>query len=372
MTTDDRIPFFNYPALFTAEEERLLDIVRDVGRRGAFIQQRDLAEFETTLARSLASADAVGVANATDGIELALLAAGLEPGGEVIICSHTMIATAAAVHFAGGIPVPVDMGDDGLLDPAAAAAAVTPRTVGILPTHLNGRTCTMTAIQEVADRHRLFVVEDAAQALGSRFRGRAAGTFGVAGAISFYPAKVLGCLGDGGAVVCREATAGEAVRQLRDHGRDRDGVIRRWGRNSRLDNLQAAILADRFAGYDRIVRRRRELAARYHAQLHDLAALRLPPPPIENGDHFDIYQNYELEADRRDALREHLAGRGVGTLIQWGGTPVHGFRTLGFAGTGCPRTEAFFRRCLMLPLNMTLTDAQQDRVCREIRGFYGG
>ena len=182
-----QVPFFAYPYVFTSARNELLAVLEDIGSRGAFIMQRDLSRFEENLAIFLNSKFALGVGNATDGLHFAVRAADLRHGDEVILSSHTMIATAAAVHFAGATPVPVDCGPDHLIDPSAVEAAVSSRTRAIMPTQLNGRTCNMDAIKAIADKHGLHVIEDAAQALGSRFKGRCAGTFGMASAISFYP-----------------------------------------------------------------------------------------------------------------------------------------------------------------------------------------
>jgi len=365
------IPFFNYPALFTEEEEELVRIFRDVGSRGAFILQQDLVDFEADLARYTGARFAVGVNNATDGLHFALVAGGIKPGDEVIICSHTMQATAAAVHAAGGIPVPVELGPDRCIDPAAIEPAITSRTRAVMPTDLNGRTCDMDAIQDICRRRGLLLFEDAAQALGARFRDKCAGTFGVASAISFYPAKTLGCLGDGGAVITDDPEVHRAVLELRSFGMDDAGECQRWALNSRLDNLQAAFLRHRLRSYDHVVARRRAIAARYHSRLSSLPRVGLPPAPDADSRWFDIYQNYEIEADLRNELQAHLKGRGIGTLIQWRGRSIHGQRKLGFTQR-LPRTDTFFQRCLMLPLNMTISDAQVDTVCDEIGGFYRG
>src|SRR5712691_11619307 len=254
------IPFFDYPFLFQSEEKELVAIFRDGGRRGAFILQEDGARFERNLAAFLNVRGALGVANATDGLLIALRASGIGPGDEVIFSSHTMVATAAAIHFAGATPVPIECAADHLIDPASVEAALTPRTRAILPTQLNGRTANMDALGAIARKHGLLIVEDAAQALGSRFKGQCAGTFGSAAAISFFPAKVLGCLGDGGAVISNDKSILERVARLRDHGRAADGEIVSWGMNSRLDNLQAAILDYRLRSYPRAIERRRALA----------------------------------------------------------------------------------------------------------------
>ncbi|HYL72971.1 MAG TPA: DegT/DnrJ/EryC1/StrS family aminotransferase, partial [Bryobacteraceae bacterium] len=264
------VPFFSYPHVFVSQREDLMRVFRDVGRRGAFIMQQDLVAFEQHLAALLNAQHALGVGNATDGLHFAVRAAGIGPGDEVIISSHTMIATAAAVHFAGASPIPVDCGPDHLIHPAAVEAAVTPRTRAIMPTQLNGRTCDMQALQAIADKHGLLIVEDAAQALGSRYKGRCAGTFGVASAISFYPAKVLGCLGDGGAVITNDHAMYERTYQMRDHGRNTQGEVVSWGLNSRLDNLQAAILDFQLKTYQDVICRRRQLATLYTNRLHDV------------------------------------------------------------------------------------------------------
>lgn len=228
----------------------------------------------------------------------------------------------------------------------------------------------MDALQAIATRNGLVIVEDAAQGLGSKFKGRCAGTFGIASAISFYPAKVLGCFGDGGAVITNDDAMRERVFQMRDHGRNSEGRIVSWGLNSRLDNLQAALLDAQLERYDQTIARRRELAALYGANLRHIGALKLPPPPDSDADHFDVYQNYEIEADQRDDLQRYLKSRGVGTLIQWGGQAVHQLRELGFTQT-LPRTDALFRRMLLLPLNLSLTNADIEFVCETIRKFYG-
>jgi len=364
------VPFFNYPHVFTSHEAELLAIIRDVGRRGAFIMQRDLGEFEQNLATFLDARHALGVGNATDGLIIALRAAGLTPGDEVILSSHTMIATAAAVHFAGGTPIPVECGPDHLIDPAAIESAITTRTRALVPTQLNGRTCDMDRLQAIADKHGLMIVEDAAQALGSRFKGQCAGTFGIAAAISFYPAKVLGCLGDGGAVIAGSDEVFNRAYQLRDHGRNQDGEIVSWGLNSRLDNLQAAILDHGLRTYEAVMTRRRQIAAIYQEQLGDVAEVVLPPAPDSDPNHYDIYQNYEIEAERRDELKQYLKDQGIGTLIQWGGQAVHQLKALGFT-QHLPYTDYLFTRMLMLPMNMALSDDDVAYVCDQVRRFYG-
>lgn len=363
------IPFFNYKEAFASSEEDYVSIFRDVLRRGAFIQQKDLVDFERHLADYLGVRHAIGVGNATDGLVFAWRAVGLAPGDEVIFPSHTMVASPASVVHAGGIPVAVDCGPDHLIDPDAIEAALTSRTRAIMPVQLNGRTANMDRIQEICDRHGLFIIEDSAQALGSRYKDRFAGTFGKVGVYSFYPAKILGCFGDGGAVVTNDDRIAERILLLRDHGRNHDGEVVVWGFNSRLDNLQAAILDRQFEKYEDIISHRRGLAARYQERLGSLEQLQLPPSPDSDPDHFDVYQNYEIQAGDRDGLRAHLKEKGIGTLIQWGGKAVHQFEELGLRAS-LPNTERLFRRCLMLPLNMMVTLDDCDYISECIRQYY--
>jgi dTDP-4-amino-4,6-dideoxygalactose transaminase len=215
MVTGRKIPFFDYPALFAELEPEIMSTVREVFARGAYIMQSDLAGFESELAAYVGVKHAIGVADGTMGLLLPLLALELKPGDEVLVPSHTFVASAAAIHHAGGTPVLVDCGPDHLIDPASVRRKLGPRTRGIMPVQLNGRTADMAEIGAIAREHGLFIVEDSCQALGSKFQGRCAGTFGIAGSFSFYPSKTLGCFGDGGAVITNDDAMAERVRTLR-------------------------------------------------------------------------------------------------------------------------------------------------------------
>lgn len=364
-----KVPFFNYPSVFTSIEKDLSRIFADVGRRGAFIMQKDLYEFEKNLAAFTNAKYAVGVANATDGLQLGLLAGGIQTGDEIIFCSHTMVATAAAIHFTGGIPVPAEAGSDHLIDHDAIEDVITSKTKAIIPTQLNGRTAKMDKIQFIAKRHGLVIYEDAAQALGSKFKGESAGTFGIASCISFYPAKILGCMGDGGAVLTNDEEVYHKLLMLRDHGRDGKGHVLLWGFNSRLDNLQAAILDFKIKDYQNVIIRRRDIASIYQERLGYIEELVLPPSPESDPDHFDVFQNYEIEAEKRDDLKRYLGEREIGAVIQFDGKAVHQYKNLGFTQS-LPFTERLFERMLMLPMNMSLSDDDVNYVCDCIIDFY--
>ncbi len=367
---DREIPFFNYPYLFKSDEEKFINIFKDIGRRGAYILQKDLSQFESNLAKYCNAKYAIGVANGTDAIWLALEAAGIGQGDEVILSSHTYIATAGAVAFVKAKPIPVECKDDWMIDPLAVEAAITPKTKAIIPTQLNGRCCDMDVLEAIAKKHNLIIIEDAAQALGAKFKGKFAGTMGIAGTISFYPAKTLGSFGDAGAILTNNKELYDKMRFARDHGRNDEGEFIMWGYNSRMDNLQAAILNYKLTYYDDEVNRRREIASLYHKELSGLKQIKLPQNPNAHPDYFDVYQNYEIVAKNRDSLREYLKNNGIGTLIQWGGQPVHSLIKLGFKNLSLPYTDKFFEECFMIPMNTSLTNDDVIYVCDKIKEFY--
>lgn len=371
MEATRKIPFFDYPALFAEVENEIMTAVKDVFARGAYIMQKDLLDFEKELAAYLGAKHVIGVADGTMGLLLPLLTMDLKPGDEVIVSSHTFVASAAAIHHAGGTPVLADCGADHLIDPASVRRVLSARTRGIMPVQLNGRTANMDAIGAIARENGLFIVEDSCQALGSKFKGRFAGTFGVAGSISFYPSKTLGCFGDGGCIITNDDQMAEKLHILRDHGRGSDGNVQRWGYNSRLDNVQAAILRIKLRYYDQYIARRRAIATLYQSRLGGLQQLLLlPPAPGSQAEHFDIFQNYEIEADRRDALRVHLDERGVKTIIQWGGKVLHQFPKLAL-GPSLAYAERMSARFMLLPMNTAVSDDDVHRICDVIHEFYG-
>lgn len=366
-----KVPFFNYPGLYAEHKIEFLASIDDVLSRGAYIMQRELFELEEKIGKFLDIKHVLGVADGTVALTLALKLAGVGRGDEVIVPSHTFIATAAAVHHVGAEPVLCDCGPDHMMDVASAEQLVTERTKAVMPVQLNGRTCDMDAVVAFAANHNLKIVEDSCQALGARYKGKPAGSFGVAGSFSFYPAKVLGCFGDGGALVLDDDELAERSIMYRDHGRNPStGKVEIFGSNARLDNLQAAVMLVKFSHYQRSLDRRRALASLYDQRLAELSELLLPPAPDSDPDRYDIFQNYEIEAERRDDLREYLASEGVGTIIQWGGHMIHQFEKLKLRHYA-PYAEGMSRRYMMLPMHHLLTDDEVNYICDKVCGFYG-
>jgi dTDP-4-amino-4,6-dideoxygalactose transaminase len=374
-TTDRReVPFFDFKAVFAEDPEGFTDVFRTTLAGGSMILRADVRTFEERFAAFTGSLFAVGMADCTNAMQLGVRALGIGSGDEVIFCSHTFVATAQGIYFAGATPVPVEMGDDRMIDPEAIEPAITPRTKAIMVTQLNGRVCDMDRVGAVAKKHGLAVLEDAAQSLGASFRGRRAGAFGAFGAFSFYPSKLLGTFGDGGALTTDDERLADCVFRMRNHGADRqlriepDSTV--WSTNSRLDNLHAALLNYKLPGFPATLARRRQIARTYHSAFEGLPDFGRPPGPDEANEHFDVFQNYEIDVGDRDPLRRHLQEEGVGTILQWGGVAVHQLRGLGFKQR-LPRTERFFERCLLLPMNQYLSDADVLHVCSTVRGHYG-
>ena len=363
-----KIPFFDYPSLYKRNASRYDSIIQKVCAKGHFILQHELDDFEEDLAKYTGAKYALGVSNATDGLQMVLMTEKFSNDDEVLFSSHTMIATASAIYHAGAIPIPCEAGYDGLINLDDCKRRLTGRTKGLVITQLNGRTANMESVKAFCDENGLILYEDAAQGLGSQFRGRMAGTFGKASCISFYPAKILGCFGDGGAILTDDLAIYEEVKLLRNHGRYGNNVIR-WGFNARLDNIQAAILQEMLKDMDSVITRRRQIAFNYRDKLSNCCGVQLPFFDNESEDHFDTFQNFEIKANNRDKLQEYLRNIGIGTLRQWDGKPVHQFHSLGF-NQDLPETDKLFEKLIMLPMNVFITDEDVNFICSTIRDFY--
>ena len=303
-------------------------------------------------------------------MQIYLKAHDIKKGDEVILSSHTMIATASAIKFCGATPVPVDIKNfDGLIDPEEIEKKINKKTKAIIVTHLNGRTCEMDSIVKISKRYKLKLFEDAAQALGSKYKNKFAGTFGDASSISFYPAKILGCFGDGGIILTNNKLMANKMRIMRDHGRDKNGSIKYWGYNSRLDNIQAGILNHFFLDFKNIIKKRRKIAKIYNENFKDIADIKLPILDKSSKKNFDTFQNYEIRAKNRDQLRKFLLKCGVGTLIPWNGTAINKLKNLGI-NYKLKNSDKMFKEFLMLPMNNFLDLAQIYYVADCIKKFY--
>ncbi len=367
-----KVPFFDYTEIYRSDYPIYEDSLKSVLKRADFILREDLEKFEKNLAGFIGVNYAVGVGNGTDAIWLGFYATGVGRGDEVILPAHTYVATADAIWAVGATPVVVDIQDDHSISPQAIEDAITPRTKAIVPVNLNGRAAPLSQITKIAQRHNLLVIEDNAQGIGAKLDGRSAGTFGILGTLSFYPAKILGGLGDGGAVITNDQSISEKIFRLRSHGRDRENQVVEWGFNSRLDNLQAAILDAKLRHLEANIMRRREIADLYFELLSKVEEIVLPQQYFgKSPGYFDSYQNYEIEAKDRDNLRHFLTAKGAGTIIQWGGQGIHQFGLDGLIVKDLDNANRIIDCMLLLPMNQYLTDEQVEYVCQSIKQFYG-
>jgi dTDP-4-amino-4,6-dideoxygalactose transaminase len=361
------IPQFDLRRQLERLDGELAEAHARVLHSGQFILGAEVEAFERAWADACGVAHAVGVASGTDALELALRAAGVGAGDEVITVAHTFVATALAITAVGAVPVYVDVGlQDGLIDPELIEAALTARTRAIIPVHLYGRCANLEPVLRIAAEHGLRVIEDAAQAHGARHRDRAAGAWGDLGCFSFYPTKNLGALGDAGAVVTNDAELAASLRRLRNYGEERKYHHVTPGRNSRLDELQAAVLSVKLAHLAEFNQARGAIAARYRAAVPaggPLQFLAFDPKA-------DAMHQAVVCARDRDGLRRHLAAAGIATQIHYP-VPCHCQPALGRwpARAPLPVTERLADEVLSLPMYPELDDAQVVSVCAALAAW---
>ncbi|MBX7168173.1 MAG: DegT/DnrJ/EryC1/StrS family aminotransferase [Pirellulales bacterium] len=358
-----KIPFHDLQPVHRELIAELQAAVTRVLQSGWFLLGPEAEAFEHALARQVESEFAIGVANGTDAIELALRAAGVSAGAEVITVAHTAIPTVCAVERAGAKVVFADIDPRTYaLDVAAAAAAITPRTEAILPVHLYGHPADMTALSKLASDRGLLLVEDCAQALGARHAGRPVGSWGCAAAYSFYPTKNLAACGDAGGVTTNDRALAERVRRVRFYGQATRDRCQERGFNSRLDEVQAVILQVKLEHFAAHHDTRLRLAERYSREL--------PPelvPYVAPGDEH-AYCLYVIRHSQRAQIAAALAERGVATLVHYP-TPIHlqpAYVDLGYAAGSLPETEAAAREVLSLPLYVGLSEAAVDYVVQAV------
>lgn len=363
----NKVRFVNYPRQYQTLKAEFNGVFEEVMAGGDFILRRHLEAFEKNIAAYVGTKHAIGVNTGTDALYLSAHALDFGPGDEVITVTHTFVATVGAIVQCGARPVLVDIKDDFNMDVDQVEKVITEKTRGIIPVHLNGHACQMDRIMELAARHDLKVVEDAAQALGATFQGRKCGSIGDTGIFSFYPAKMLGTAGDGGIICTNDDGLARKLRALRDNGRvDSVDVIECFGYCSRLDNLHAALLDMKFKYFEQWVARRREIAEMYDKGLAGLPGL--IPHPRSGCAFFDVYQNYVIRSDRRDELSAHLKASGIEVLISWR-TPLHRQKALGLSHFNLPMTERVSAEVLSLPMYPELTDDEVIMVIEAVHSF---
>ena len=364
-----QVPFLSFEPQHAPLREAMQSAFARVYDSHWYVLGPEVGQFEQEYAAFSQVGHAVGVANGLDALVLALRTLKIGPGDEVIVPSNTYIATWLAVTQVGATVVPVEPDPaTSNLDPARLEAALTPRTRAIMPVHLYGQACRMSEIMTIATRHRLYVVEDNAQAQGAAFAGQLTGSFGQVSGTSFYPGKNLGALGDAGAITTNDAGLAQKVRVLRNYGSQQKYHNEVVGYNSRLDELQAALLRVKLPELPTWTRQRQQVAAWYGQHLAGIAGLRLPAV-AERATH--VYHLYVVHTPRRDALQQHLTAQGIGTLIHY---PVPPYRQQAYAALNMPAgafpiAEELANTCLSLPMWPGMTEAHVAAVAAAIRSF---
>ena len=362
------IPFNQLKPLHDLLADEIQEALLRVADSGWYILGPEVRAFETEFAQYHGAYRAVGVASGTDALELALRAGGIGAGDEVITVAHTAMATVTAIESAGATPVLADIDlETYTLDPLAARAAITERTGAIIVVHLYGQPADMDALVALAHERNLLLIEDCAQAHGAEYKGRKVGTIGDMGAFSFYPTKNMGAYGDGGAVITNDEVFTERLEQLRNYGQTTRYTHQWRGTNSRLDEMQAAVLRVKLKHLDQHNARRSEIAALYDANLRSVLR------PVVPAGRLHAYHLYVIRDGKRDALMSALQEKGIGTLIHYP-IPVHlqdSHRDLAMPAGSLPQTEKAAREILSLPLYIGLSDEEVMAVCAAIEDLRG-
>jgi len=361
------IPTVDLRAQYDAIREEIQAALREVFDSQQFILGPQVQALEEELARYCGAKFAVGVASGADALILALRAAGIVPGDEVLVPSFTYIATADSVSHLGARPVFVDIQPDTFtLDPAKLESKITSRTRAIVPVHLYGQPADLDPILQIAGKHELKVIEDNAQAIGATYKGKRTGSLGDLGCLSFYPTKNLGAYGDGGMVLTDSEELSKRLRSLRSHGESRKYFSEEQGWNSRLDEMQAAILRVKLRHLDAWNAARRANAARYDVLLASVPGV-ATPRVAPGADH--VFHQYTIRVPRRDSVQKALAGQGIATTVYYP-TPVHLqpiYSSLGYHEGDLPASERACREVLSLPMYAELSRAQIERVAAAIK-----
>jgi dTDP-4-amino-4,6-dideoxygalactose transaminase len=365
-----RVPFFDLKAQYEGMRGEILDSLDRVCRNASFILGEEVAKFEQEFARFCETKYCVALNSGTSALHAALLAVGAGPGDEVITTPNTFIATAEAISYTGAKPVFVDIDSTTAnLDPGLVERAITKQTKAIIPVHLYGRPADLDPILEIARRHYLFVIEDACQAHGARYRGKRVGSLGNAGAFSFYPSKNLGAYGEGGALVTNDERIAQFIRALRDHGQTSKYVHEFIGYNYRMDGFQGAVLYIKLKRLGALTRRRQELAILYRRLLTNLRL----DLPLDNPQDECVYHLLVIYVNDRDRVRAELEKREVQTAVHYP-WPVHlqkAYASLGYEPGSFPHAEWACERVLSLPFFPEISAEQVEYVATVLAEIVG-
>jgi len=363
------VPFVDLNRQYDSIKKEVDSKISAVLESGHFILGKDVENFEGNFASFIGVKNCVGLDNGTSALELSLRALGIGEGDEVITVANTFIATASSIAFTGARPVLVDIDKEIYnIDVTKIEEAITPKTKAIMPVHLYGQPADMDEITKIAKKHDLFVIEDACQSHGAEYRGRKTGSLGNVAAFSFYPAKNLGCFGDGGAIVTDDDRIAEKIRMLRDYGQKEKYQHMFIAYNRRLDTIQAAVLGVKLKYLEKWNQRRREVARLYNEGLKNIDVV----TPVERDYNKHVYHLYVIRTKERDRLKEFLQAKGISTGIHYL-IPIHlqpAFKHLGYEKGDFPVTEGYSKEILSLPIFPELKKEEVEYISDCIAEFY--
>jgi dTDP-4-amino-4,6-dideoxygalactose transaminase len=374
-TIEYKVDFINssYRRYYKAHKKEILKAVDECFSLGNFVLRKDVLEFEGKLAKFVGTKYAVGVNSGTDALKLSYKVLGCGSGDEVITVGHTFISSIEEIVHLGAKPILIDVKEDGLMDVSQIEAAITEKTVGIVPVHLSGKVCDMGELMRIAKEHSLWVCEDACQALGAYWGQKKAGSIGNTGCFSFISPKTLGGAGDAGGIVTDNQKLYERLLLMRNHWNITQGAlhgfqpktpeIMEWGYNSRLDNIQAAILNIKIKYYPAMLKRRRKIGMMYNKGLKNLPCVL----PVQQSK--QIYQEYIIKVENMWKFKEYMDKKGVELLIR-DTTPNHKLKGLGMDHFDLPITEKIAGESVRLPTYPELTDKEVEFVINCVREFY--
>ena len=362
------IKIWDLESQFEEEKDELLPAVTAVLKRGEFIGGDAIAALEAGLAKRMGVAHAVALNSGTDALYLALRVLDIGPGDEVITPPNSFVASTATIVQAGAKPVFVDVREDQNIDPTKIEAAITPKTKAIMVVHMTGRIAAMNEINDIAKRHGLKVIEDAAQSCGSMYHGKVSGSLGDIGCFSAHPLKNMNACGDAGYMTLNDAGMAARAKRLRNHGLVDRHTVQEWGVNSRLDTLQAAVLNIRLKNLDSVIERKRANVALYRSLLSEKHVF---IPPCQNYE-FNTFVLFVIQVDRRDELQKFLTSRGIGTAIHYP-IPIHlqpAAKELGHKRGDFPMVERQADRILSIPVHPYMSEDEIRTVAATINEFY--
>ena len=364
-----KVPMLDLNAQYEPIKEDVLQAIRDVFDSKRFINGPQIAELEEKIAAYCQCKYAIGVSSGTDAILVSLMALGIGYGDEVITTPFTFFATAGCIYRIGAKPVFVDIDPKTYnINADLIEEKITDKTKAIIPVHLFGQIAGMDKINEIAKKHNLYIIEDAAQAIGSEYKGKRAGSIGDVGCFSFFPSKNLGCCGDGGMITTNNEELAEKIRVLRAHGSNPKYYHKIIGGNFRLDTIQAAVLLVKFPILEKWHKGRQENARYYNERLKDVVEI----PYVENYNRM-IYNQYTIRIENRDNLQKHLKEANIGNAIYYP-VPLHlqeCFAYLGYEEGDCPEAEKAAKEVISIPIYPELTDEQKDYVIEEVKNGIG-